>query len=41
MEERDEEEIRLEHGMFALERQEDIAAIIIGIIVVAVSFFFL
>ncbi len=32
-----EEEVGLEHGMFAVERQEDFVAIIIGIIIVIIA----
>jgi hypothetical protein len=39
-EEKREEEITLEHGMFAVERIEDIAAMIIGFIIVVIALLF-
>lgn len=41
MEEEKEEEINLEHGMFAAERIEDLVAIIIGFITVLIALIYL
>ena len=39
MEETKVEEVDLEHGMFALERQEDLVAIIISVLMVVIVLF--